>query len=100
MGNVHVNGGFISHTKGTPTFSAAAPTTAATLLLAANASRTTALLANNGTQTVYLGVANTVTTANGVPLAPGATLTDETTTGAWWGITASGTGDVRVVEVV
>jgi hypothetical protein len=83
----------------TKAFTTAAPTTAATILLAANTERERALLMNNGSQTVYLGKDNTVTAANGLPLAAGASLEDDRTSDAWWGITASGTGDVRILEV-
>lgn len=85
--------------KGTRTFSTAAPTNSAAQALAANTSRKEALIYNNGTMTVYLGKDNTVTTSNGLPLAPGATLRDDRATGAWWAIVASGTGDLRIVEV-
>src|SRR5690348_3684526 len=73
--------------------------TAATLILAANANRYSANIVNNGSQTVYLGKDNTVTTANGFPLAAGEELEDRETTDAWYGIVASGTADVRPVEV-
>ena len=69
------------------------------LVLAANASRKSALIVNNGTQTVYLDVANTVSTTASIPLLTGASLTDSTSTDAWYGLAASTTGDLRVVEV-
>jgi hypothetical protein len=73
--------------------------TSADLILAANADRVTALIVNNGSVTVYLGKANTVTAANGLPLVAGATLEDGESGSAWYGITASGSSDVRVLEV-
>jgi len=85
------------HTK---TMSAAAPTNSAASVLAANTDRKTAVIFNNGSVTVYLGKDGTVSTANGLPLAPGSTLEDTDTQDAWFGITASGTGDLRIVEVV
>ena len=84
--------------KGTPTFTAAAPTTSATLLLAANTSRKSALLYNNGSQVVYLGGSG-VTTSTGQPVPPGGAIADGAGAGAWYGITATGTGDIRVTEV-
>ena len=91
-----------SSAKGTRTFSTFAPTTtaaAATPALAANTSRKEALIYNNGAQTVYLGRDAQVTTATGLPLVSGATLRDDRATGAWYAITASGTGDLRILEV-
>lgn len=87
-------------TKGTPSAAAAvAPTTTATLLLAANANRVSALFTNNGAGTVYVGPTSAVTTATGHPVATGQPFSDNSTTSAWYGIMASGTGDVRVTEV-
>lgn len=90
----------VEQRKGTKSAPAAkAPTTAALLLLASNASRISALLSNAGSVTVYLGRGNSVAATTGIPLAPGASLTDTDSTDDWWGITASGTGDIRVLEV-
>jgi hypothetical protein len=97
VGTLHVT--IDGTVKGTSVFTTAAPTTSATLVLAANTSRKTATIYNNGSVTVYLGKDATVTTANGLPLPVGATLEDDSTTSAWYGITASGTGDLRIVEV-
>lgn len=88
-----------SQSQNTTTFSTAAPTNAAASILAANADRERALIYNNGSVTVYLGKDNTVTTANGFPLLPGASLEDDRTSGAWFGITAAGTGDLRIMEI-
>ena len=90
----------IQSSSGTKTFTTAAPTTSATLLLAANGSRQSALLSNNGSQTVYVGKNSSVTTSNGVPIPAGSSLTDKSSRDAWYGITASGTGDMRICEVV
>jgi hypothetical protein len=85
--------------KGTKSTAAVAPTSTALLALAANTSRLNAVLYNNGVQTIYLGVDNTVTTSTGQPLAPGCALYDSDSSDAWYGIVASGTGDLRVTEV-
>lgn len=85
--------------NGDKAFSTAAPGTTATLLLAANPARATAMLVNNGTATVFLGKDATVTTTTGIPLAAGASLVDDRSSDAWYGILATGTGDVRVLEV-
>ena len=79
---------------------AADPAPVAASVLAANVNRRAALIANAGVNTVYLGRDNTVTVANGIPLGPGASLTDSWSSDAWWGIMAANeAGDVRVVEV-
>ena len=85
--------------QGTRTHTTAAPGTTATLLLAANADRRSATLFNAGSATVFLGPVG-VTTATGIPLAAGQPLVDAASTGAWYGVVATGAGDVRVVEVV
>lgn len=85
--------------KGSKTLTDPAPTSTAASVLAANTSRKSATIHNAGTMTVYLGKDNTVTTSNGFPLGVGATLADDVTTDAWWAITASGTGDLRIIEV-
>lgn len=82
----------------TKTFSDPAPTTSAAVVLSANALRTSCLIQNVGTVDVYLGKDNTVTTTNGIKLAAGASLADDASVDAWWGITASGTADLRVLE--
>lgn len=84
---------------GTPTVSSGAPTASAASMLAANASRKVALIRNAGTMTVYLGTSSGVTTANGFPLEPGETFVDDATVSEWFGIVASGTGALRVIEV-
>jgi len=86
--------------KGSKTITSAAPTTAAASVLAANANRKSATILNaHATLTVYLGASGAVTTANGLPLAAGASLADAVSTDAWFAIMASGTGDLRIVEV-
>ena|ERR1700722_18669330 len=84
---------------GTKTFTTSAPTTAAAQCLAANASRKKAIIYNNGSVVVYLGKDGTVTSSNGLPLLAGASLEDDASTDAWYAITVSGTGDLRVLEV-
>lgn len=84
--------------KASKAFTAAAPTTSPTLVLAANLGRWSATISNNGSVTVYLGKDNTVSTATGFALDPGMAVEDEESTDAWWGITASGTGDLRIEE--
>ena len=90
---------FGAATKGTA--AAVSVGVGATLVLAANNLRKSALIVNaeaTGGQTVYLGKSG-VTTASGIPLSPGASLTDNASTDAWYAI-AGATADVRVLETV
>lgn len=64
------------------------------------ADREAVLIQNIGNQDVFVGPANTVTTANGILIPKGSSYVKED----WgvnlqiWGITASGTSDVRLEE--
>lgn len=78
--------------------SAVSVATTQTLLAAANGSRRELRVANVGSATVYYGKTG-VTTATGQPIAPGQTLFEDTYNGALYGIVASGTVAVRVMEV-
>lgn len=78
-------------------YAAAAPTSTATLILAASVGRSTVLLFNNGNQTVFLGRDSTVLTTTGWPLKPGERLELVGVDGIY-GITSTGTGDVRSIE--
>jgi len=84
---------------GTKTTTSVSVTTAATLILTANSNRKVAKLLNNGVKTVYLDKTSGVSVATGYPLVPGAELTDESSTDAWYGITSSGSSDVRTLEM-
>lgn len=73
---------------------------AATALPAAPAAgRSVIMIANNGAQTVYIGDL-TVTTAIGLPLAPGAVfVADAGDAIAFYGRVTAGTCDCRVMEL-
>lgn len=73
-----------------------APTNSAATVVAARETRKRVVLVNHGTVDVYVGPA-TVTSSNGLKIAPGAALTLYTTA-LIQGITASGTGAVHYVE--
>jgi len=83
-------------------------TTSATKMLAENYQRCAALIYHNGAQMLYWGTDNTLTIANGMPLAPGTDIKLESTGpqmsafyfGDIYGIVEAGTADVRVVELV
>lgn len=66
----------------------------ATLILAAQSTRTGFILVNNSAVTVYLG-GDAVTTANGLPLVSGASYSNQDWKGAIYGIVAVGSADVR-----
>lgn len=80
-------------------FGRAQPTVAATLIVSANPSRTSLTLRNAGSVTVYLGRDATVTATSGYPLEAGEIMEDTDSIDAYYGITASGTGDIRSIEV-
>lgn len=85
--------------KGSKTFSDPAPTTSASSIVSASASRIAVSIYNNGSQTVYLGKDNTVSSTNGMPLVAGGSMSDDVSSDAWWAVTASGTGDLRIIVV-
>lgn len=63
------------------------------------ANRRYVLVVNNGSATVYVGKDNTVTTANGIPVAAGASLSLNLGPSLQlWGISGTAGQDVRVIE--
>ena|SRR5690242_738773 len=71
----------------------------ATQILPLNSNRKSCVIFNNSAVTVFVGPDNTVTTGNGLGIPTQSTLTDPDSIDAWFGIVASGTADVRVIEV-
>lgn len=69
-------------------------TAVATQIVPTRLTRTGFVIVNNSAQTVYLG-GSTVTTANGIPLAAGASYDNQLWVGAFYGIVAAGTANVR-----
>lgn len=87
-----------------PKLSATPTTTAVTCATTATAapssmlsSRTTVTFVNNSAVTIYIG-GSAVTTANGIPLLPGASFTDDVSAAPYYCRVASGTADLRVLE--
>jgi hypothetical protein len=71
----------------------------ATEIRAATAARKSLVIVNAGSAYVYVGLDGSVTTANGIPLAPqGGSVEFVNYTGAVNGISASGTQSVRFME--
>ena len=78
-------------------------TSTATLIIAANAKRQELIITNNSTTPdAFIGMDSSVTTANGLPLYAGQTRERSRGFAIWlgdiYGITASGTADIRVWE--
>lgn len=75
-------------------------TTASELAASPLAGRRRIMIQNLGARAVYIGEDNTVTTATGLEVAAGATLTLEAGPAVdFWAIAASGTQDVRIYEI-
>ena len=74
------------------------PTTSASMLLAGNSNRTGLTIYNVGEVTVYIHKYSGVTAANGFPIPADSFLEVEGLTEDLYGITASGTGDLRIAE--
>jgi len=92
-GVVRIAGKIVNGNRNISSTAATIPTTAAT-------GRIFLMVKNNGANTVYLGDAN-VTTSNGMPLEPGDVLSfDLKQEVPLYGITASGSSDVRSLEGV
>lgn len=73
----------------------------ATLIFSSSLARAGYILHNASSVDVYLGGDSTVTTSNGIPLAPGEKVFadgDGKYSGALYGIVASGTADMRFFE--
>lgn len=72
--------------------------TAATRIDQGTVNRKYIIIVNNGSATVYVGSSDTVTTANGLPIAAGASLSMNLGPSLQlWGISTA-TQDVRVLE--
>ena len=69
-----------------------------TEILDAEENRTSILIRNTGSVNVYVNFGN-VATVNDMPLEPGDVLSCDDFTGAVNGIVASGTGEIRLIEV-
>ena len=91
--------GVVRQAQGNKAITTVAIGTTAAVVLAPNAARKSCLICNTGAATVYLGPNSSVTTTTGVPLASGDRLPDDASLDAWYGITASGSAALIVVEV-
>lgn len=83
---------------GAKTFGMAWAGSPAVSILAANVARKTAILFNNSNSTVYLGKTSTIS-GNGFQLLSQETLTDENSSDVWFGYIATGSADIRTIEV-
>lgn len=84
--------------RGTKSFSQVSAGSSAVQIVATNSNRASLLIFNAGSEIVYLGKTNSVTTSDGIPLYPLSNLEDSESYDSWFGITASSTSDLRVVE--
>lgn len=96
-GNLLVNLEGSSAENATP--SKATVTTTVTLIVSSRSGRNNLEVFNEGTVDVYIADDNTVSTTTGYILASGQSISFEDYVGALYGITASGSSDVRVMEV-
>jgi hypothetical protein len=72
---------------------------ATTQVLGSNSDRLSAVILNNSAGVVYLGVSSPITTANGMPLAAGASYTDTFSGDPWFVFNGQGVAaDIRVLE--
>lgn len=92
----------MSSAKQSGAIGATSITTTATDIIGTDlANRTSVILYNNGSKTCYVGLSNAVTTSTGIPLTVGASLEIEATAAVnLHAITATGTADVRYLELV
>lgn len=74
-------------------------TTADIEILAANSSRNYWIIKNFGSDVVYVTLGVTALTTTGYPLSPGDQIGDTIYKGSIRGIAASGTQDMRIIEV-
>lgn len=75
-------------------------TTVGQVLASPLTGRTAVIIQNEGSANVYVGFNNTVTSANGLKISKSSSLTlDVTDAAAIWMIAASGTQDVRFLEI-
>lgn len=75
-------------------------TTVGQVLATALTGRTAVIIQNEGAANVYVGFDNTVTASNGLKVSKSSSLTlDVTDAAAIWMIAASGTQDVRFLEI-
>jgi hypothetical protein len=77
-------------------------TNSATLIIADNTKRRNLSIVNHGTTDIFIGPDSSVTSSNGLPLYSGVTRDQDRIPEGWqgpvYGITASGTSDVRYWE--
>lgn len=92
----------MSSAKQSGAIGATSITTTATDIIGTDlANRTSVILYNNGSKTCYVGLSNAVTASTGIPLTVGASLEIEATSAVnLHAITATGTADVRYLELV
>lgn len=74
-------------------------TDSATLIVSSRDTRNNLLIRNLGSETVYISQADSLATDTAYPIDGGSVLSLDNYIGALYGITVSGSSDIRVVEV-
>lgn len=101
---VDADGNLLVSTEGTAgdelASSVASVTTSAVEIVSSRANRKTLMLTNEGANDVYIASVDTVLVANGFTIPSGATLTLDNYIGSIYGISATGTNSIRVMEVI
>lgn len=96
-GRIYVNSAPV--TRATATNTQVTVTTAPTLIITANTARSQLAIENIGSVDLYIGFTTAISTANGFRLAPGQGMSFDIFTGAVFGVSASGTVQVCIVEI-
>lgn len=82
------------HNSNTISWGAVIVEDAATLIVPSGIDQSAIIIYNNSSVTIFLG-GSAVTTANGLPLVPGASYSNTKWTGTMYGIVATGTANAR-----
>ena len=100
LGSTHASGSIpVITSHGGTVFSTLTITSGSSQMLAPNTARIQALMQNIGSNTVWVGGSN-VSVTGGFVLNPYASLTDQASTSAWWGVcSGTTTSTMQVVEV-
>lgn len=85
--------------KGVKHASVVEVSTTAVQLVGGDTGRACVYLHNQDTDTIYIGPDSTVSSTTGIPVAQNTVFHDEYSYDPWYGITASGTSDMTVMDV-
>ena len=97
--DVNITGGAFAQ-KGNKNFKAVLLGITPVEILSANIGRKTAFIQNIGKQIAYLAENSALSIGTGFLLRPDESLEDNFSVSAWWGITAKGSTELRIIEVI